>query len=288
MAGAPTDSRRRLGAELRRLRRSADMSGPDLARLLEIGQATVSRMETGQVRPSIETVRRWLSATRAPRDVRTRVLQLAEDAQVEVSGWRSVFRGGMAPQQRAMHAFDEAAIAIRHFQPFMIPGYFQPAEYAKAAILGFRLTDEVTDIDDAVQARLERANKLRRRTKTPYHLVITELGLRLLPAGATTKARSNAWRSLLAATELRHVTVQVIRADAPVNQAPVCGWMMYDMPVSAIDPLVVQVETPAALLTFTGADVQPFELAWDRMVSSACNPEESAHLIRGLLADEDH
>ena len=287
MARAPLDSRRRLGGELRRLRLAAALSGPELASTLGIGQATVSRMETGQVRPTIETVGRWLDAVRASPTERQQLLDLAEDAQVDVTGWRSVFRGGMAPQQRAMHAFDDAAQSIRHFQPFLIPGYFQPAEYARAAMLGFRLSDDVADVDDAVSARLERAAKFRRRTRVPYHLVITELGLKTIPAGASRRSRREAWSQLLSATELRHVTVQVISQESPIQQVPVCGWMMYRMAEGAVDPEVVQVETPAALVTFTGADVPPFELAWDRMVSSACNAEESRDLIAELIRTDD-
>lgn len=281
------DSRRRLGGELRRLRLAVDMSGPELARRLGIGQATVSRMETGQVRPSVDTVRQWLEVTKASTQVHNRVVKLAEDAQVDVTGWRSVFRGGMAPQQRQMIQFDDAATSIRHFQPFTVPGYFQPADYARATILGFRLTDEVHDIDQAVEARLERGRKLLERTTTPYDLVVTELGLRAIPSGASPEGRVDAWRSMLSAAKLPHITIQIIPVDAPVQQAPMCGWMMYDMPRGSVDPLIVQVETPAALLTFSGPDVPPFELAWQRMRDSALDPDASIRLLRRMTRRKD-
>ncbi len=260
------------------------MSGPELARALDIGQATISRMETGQVRPNVDTVRRWLLATDAPVKLRDRLVQLAEDAQVDVAGWRSVFRGGMAPQQRAMHQFDATATSLRHFQPFMIPGYFQPAEYARAAILGFRLSDSVPDIDDAVAARIERGQLLRRRTSTPYHLIITELGLRTLPAGVSPELRAEAWSAMLAASALRHITIQLVPAEASMEQLPTCGWLMYEQTAGSVDPVIVQVETPAALVTFSGPDVPPFELAWQRMESSALDPGESANLLENLIS----
>lgn len=282
MAKAPMDARRRLGGELRRLRLAAGLSGPELAERLGIGQATVSRMETGQVRSNLDTVRHWLEATHGSAKTKRETVALAEDAQVDVTGWRSVFRGGMAPQQRQMRRFDEAAVRLRHFQPFMVPGYFQPAEYARGAILGFRLTDEVHDIDDAVQARLELGESMRERTDVPYHLIVTELGIRLLPAGVSQKVRREAWTAMLDAMKLSHVTIQVVPVDAPMHQAPMCGWMMYDLPPDSVDPVMVQIETPAALLTFSGPDVPPFELAWERMAESALDPEESRALIRRL------
>jgi hypothetical protein len=61
--------------------------------------------------------------------------------------------------------------------------------------------------------------------------------------------------------------------------------MTYDMQ-EAIDPVIVQVETPAALLTFSGADVPAFELAWERTLASALDPEQSASLLRRLLGEE--
>lgn len=281
MTKPPLDSRRRLGAELRRLRLAAQMSGPSLAQALGVGQATVSRMETGQVRPSIDTVQRWLEVTRAsPRTV-VQVVELAEEAQVDVAGWRHVFRGGMAPQQRAMHQFDATATAIRHFQPFMIPGYFQPAEYAAAAIFGFRVTDKVPDLDEAVAARLERGQLLR-DSGTPYHLIVTELGLRMLPDGVSPAARTAAWEEILEASSLPHITVQVMPVDRPVLQVPVCGWVMYDQPADAVEAVIVQVETPAALMTFSGPDVPPFEKAWSRMEAAALSPAESVAAIAQL------
>lgn len=283
MAKPPLDSRRRLGGELRRLRLAARLSGPELARALSVGQATVSRMETGQVRPTVDTVRRWLHVTKAPARSRDRLIRLAEDAQVDVTGWRSVFRGGMAPQQRAMHQFDATATGLRHFQPFLIPGFFQPAAFARAAILGFRQTDSVHDIDDAVAARLERGRLLLERTETPYHLIVTELGLHTLPAGVTHQLLGGAWALMLEAAGLPHITIQLIPADAPMAQVPVCGWMMYDQPKGSVDPVIVQVETPAALLTFSGPDVPPFEVAWQRMEESALDPAESTVLLKRLV-----
>ncbi|MGW5363322.1 helix-turn-helix domain-containing protein [Actinopolymorpha pittospori] len=283
MAKAPLDSRRRLGGELRRLRLAAKLSGPELARRLEVGQATVSRMETGQVRPSLETVERWLEATGAAAKVRRSVIDLAEDAQVDVTGWRSVFRGGMAPQQRQTHQFHAAATAIRHFQPFMVPGYFQSAGYARGALLGFRLTDQVADIEQTVEARVERRKLLIERTEISYHLIVTELGLRALPAGATEQDRSESWTAMLDAAKLPHVTVQIIPADAPMEQLPICGWTTFDLPDGSVDPMIVQVETPAAMLTFSGPDVRPFELGWERMLASALSPEQSTKHLRRML-----
>jgi DNA-binding XRE family transcriptional regulator len=283
---APLDSRRRLGGELRRLRLAAKLSGPELARRLEIGQATVSRMETGQVRPSVDTVRGWLEATKAPAKVRRSVVALAEDAQVDVTGWRSGFRGGMAPQQRQLHQFHTSATAIRHFQPSMVPGYFQSAGYARGTLLGFRLTDEVPDIEQTVEARLERRRILVERTDISYHLVVTELGLRTLPVGATTEDRAESWSTMLDAAKLAHVTIQIVPADAPMEQMPICGWTTYDLAEGSLDPAIVQVETPAAMLTFAGPDVRPFEIGWERMLASALSPGQSTKLLRRMLGSK--
>jgi len=196
-----------------------------------------------------------------------------------------MLRGGMAPQQRAMQQFDVTATTIRHFQPFMIPGHFQPAPYARAAILGFRVSEEVRDIDDAVAARLERGQNLR-DGETPYHLIVTELGLRMLPEGVALADRAEAWQMILDAASLPHVTIQVIPAERPVHQVPVCGWVMYDQPTDAVDAVIVQVETPAALMTFSGPDLPPFEQAWKRMEASALSPPESVDAIVQMLHSE--
>jgi len=230
-------------------------------------------------------VRRWLEATDADEETGARLLDLADDALVEVAAYRSIFRGSMATEQQARIRQDAAATHLRHFQPFMIPGPLQTQKFARAALLAARVADE-SGIDEAVAARLERGKRLRRRGAPKYHVVLTELALRWRPLDATTDDHADAIRAVLAAARVPSITIQVVTADTPSRRAPMCAFLITEFPRRADEPTIVQVELPAVEMTFIGVeDVLAFESVWEHMANAALSPQESAKFIAGILRE---
>jgi len=230
-------------------------------------------------------VRRWLDTTGADEETRTRLLDLADDALVEVANYRSIFRGSLATVQQARIQQDAAATRLRHFQPFMIPGPLHTEAYARAALLAARVADE-TGIDEAVAARLERGKRLRRQGAPQYHVVLTELALRWRPLGAVPNDRLEAIDAVLAASRVQSITIHVIPTDTPTRRAPMCAFLITEFSAQSGEPTIVQVELPAVEMTFVGVeDVRSFESAWDQMVDAALSPQESMKFIAGLLRE---
>jgi transcriptional regulator with XRE-family HTH domain len=274
--------RERLGRELRSLRVLAGMTGPQLAEAMGVSQSRVSRLETAKFRVDLDIVRRWLDITKADEPTRTRVVALAREAATEVAEYRSIFRGSLFNAQQALIQQEAAARRLRHFQPYQIPGPFQTAAYARVALQSGRVQD-LTGLDEAVAARMQRGERLREPDAPAYHAVLTELALRYRPVDTTDRDQEEAWRRLAEFAELPNVTVQVIPADAPMRQAPMCAFLITEFR----DPMeltIVQVELPAVEMTFTGADdLAAFETAWQRMVDAALDPQKSRQFLAGLL-----
>ena len=282
----PVRPRQQLGTELRRLRLLARLTQPEMARRLGLSQAKVSRLETGSYRPAIDVVRAWLEVTDVAAELRERLLALTEAAQTDTTGWREIFRGSMAAGQHKLLSQDAAAQKIRHFQPFQVPGPFHTAEYARIALLAFRLAGEA-DIDDAVELRLERGRRLRRPEGPEYHAIVTEMALRFMPKGAGPGARPGVWRELIASREIPRVTVQVIPADTPMSQAPMCAFIISDFRPDTGEPTVVDVELPAMEITTSRPeDVATYEVAWRRLEEAALDPNDSLAFIAKMLADK--
>lgn len=131
--GSPIVPRRRLGAELRRLRESAGRSIDDAARVLECSASKISRLETGKGVPRLRDVRDLIElygpAARAAQDV---LLQLAKDGQAQ--GWwndyRDVIQGERFPDHLLrLLALESGAREIRMFERDVIPGLLQTEEY---------------------------------------------------------------------------------------------------------------------------------------------------------------
>lgn len=85
-APPPPPAARQLGDELRRLRRNAGFSGPQLAGELGWSQSKVSRLETADRRPHPQEIGRWLTATGADETTTDAVRRLAEQA---AAAWRA-------------------------------------------------------------------------------------------------------------------------------------------------------------------------------------------------------
>ncbi|MGH3889767.1 MAG: helix-turn-helix domain-containing protein [Pseudonocardiaceae bacterium] len=279
---APLRPRERLGRELRSLRVLAGLTGPQLAERIGVTQSRISRSERARFRVDLDVVRRWLDATNADATTRERVLALAQDAATEIAEYRTIFRGSLFNAQQALIQQEAAARRVRHFQPFQIPGPFQTPAYARVALQSGRVGD-LSGLDEAVAARMERGEQLRRPGAPEYHVVLTELALRYRPVAITDADRQTAWRKLRAASERPNIIVQVIPADAPMRQAPMCAFIITEFRELA-EPTIVGVELPAVEMHFSGTDdLAAFETAWQRLADAALDPQQSRKLIAALL-----
>ena len=283
---SPLQRRRRLGQELRRLRSAAGLSGEQLGELVGVSQAKISRIETGATaRPALDIVTRWLDAVRASEADRSVVLELAGSVLTEVSSWQALHRGTLENRQRQLMDLDADASQIRHFQPFLIPGPMQTAEYARAVITSAHFTDE-TDIDAAVATRIERGKRLRRTRGPEYHVVLTEMAVRWVPAGTDQAERKRQWRQLVEFAKAPRITLQVIPLEAPMEMSPMVGFVWVTFRDPSQSP-VVRVETPVAGLAFSGsADLETFGIVWERMLAAALSPAESTKWLNVLIRQQ--
>lgn len=271
----PPQQRARLGQELRRLRSLAGLSGDQLATRVGISQAKVSRIETNvTARPAMDVIARWLDVVEAKAEDRDRVMALAEAVVTDISSWQAIHRGSLEDRQRQLLELDELASNIRHFQPFMVPGPIQTAEYAHAVIESTRFSAG-TDVDEAVAMRMKRGSRMRDDQDGPnYHVVVTEAATRWVPQG-NTHLRQAQLEHLLLTAKAPRISLQVILNDAAMEMPPMTGfvWVTYKDPDQAA---VVRVETPTVGLALGGSDdLATYAEIWHRMLRAAMSPEES-------------
>jgi transcriptional regulator with XRE-family HTH domain len=282
----PLMARQTLGRELRRVRDDAGLSGPQLAAATGISQPKISRLEQGQHRPKIPDVEAWLDACRVPPDERARLMQLARDAQTEITGLRALLRGSIATRAREFLAMDAATRQVRQFQPYIVPGIAHTEEYAAGCIVAANLTGE-PDIDSAVELRMRRGDRFREPDAPAYHMVVTEAALRFRPAvDEPDRVIAGTLRKLLDTARAPNITFQVIRAEAPMTALPQCAFSIFDW-ANTEDPTLAQIETPAGEVTYTDPDdVAGFEIVWRRMCAAASTPDESIAFLQQLVAQD--
>src|SRR5262245_55407584 len=83
----------------------------------------------------------------------------ARSLATELRTWRALRRQSLAGHQQRFHALEAAAHLIRVFQPALVPGLLQTAEYARQVFLRSGLAGtpaEIAEVAAAVRARLDR------------------------------------------------------------------------------------------------------------------------------------
>jgi transcriptional regulator with XRE-family HTH domain len=125
-------ARQALTDRLRQLRRSTGATGTRFSERLGEGwaQPKVSKIETGKQLPTAEDVEAWAVATNADR---AELLELLERARIEHATFRdrAAAVGGAGRLQDAIGAGEAAATRIAHYEPLLVPGILQTADYAR-------------------------------------------------------------------------------------------------------------------------------------------------------------
>ncbi|GAB3499563.1 DUF5753 domain-containing protein [Amycolatopsis cihanbeyliensis] len=169
MPSKSSDARRReLGAELRRRRERAGLTGVDLARRLGWAQSTVSRFEAGTGSFTEVNVTTYLAHCGVGAPEAARVLRLARETE----------DGYLVRRQslRTLILHETTAQRITATSPLLVPGLLQTEDYAQAVI---RLPGRSeAEIGSRVAIRMERQQVLRGWNPAKFTYFLYEAALR--------------------------------------------------------------------------------------------------------------
>lgn len=269
MTTPPSEAKTELGKQLRELRLNAGLTGTELARRAGWDQSKTSKIEHGKTTPTDADIRAWCLHTGAQNHVPDLIATLRniESAYLE---WRRVLGTGTKRRQQASVKLEADTELMRWFEPFLIPGLLQTAEYAEEIlrnVIGFyQITD---DLDEGVSKRLERQQILYRR-KHRFHFLLAEQALK------TTVGNDDIMTGqldrLLAVAGMPRVTLGIVPAETRYR-VPISNFIMFD------DRLVM-VENVTAELRIT----QPRELAlYGRAFNALSRQSVTGNQARDLI-----
>lgn len=277
--GAGREQALRLAGELRRLRGLSGLSGRELARRMGTSQSTVSRLESGVAVPSLPEVSAWASAVGVPAEVRASLVVLAEAASTEVQGWRDGLRRRPHAQDE-VRAVESRARVLCTFQPSVVPGLLQTAEYARRVFSLLPGTLAAGDVPAAVAGRLDRQLALYEADRE-FRFLVTEGALRWRPGPAGLMAAQ--LDRVVSVSTLGNVSVGVIpfgvRAVAMLTHTFVICEGREER-----DTLVEVGTIHARLLVRRPSDVALYRDRWQRLTQMALFGEQAREFISGLSA----
>ncbi|WP_103383434.1 helix-turn-helix domain-containing protein [Pseudonocardia dioxanivorans] len=251
--------RAELASRLRQLRADAGLSGVAAGRRAGISQPMVSRWERGRNVPDPQQAADYATALGAADDSRDVVVSLAtrlDEVREQNIPARVVLSRGAADFQRRVGRLEQGARHVRTFTPTVVPGLLQTEEYARAIFgAGGFMTD--ADVDEAVNARLDRQRLLGSDGSRRFTLLMTEGALRWMAVSPAVMVRQ--LDRITATVNLPHVAVGIIEWTTPVDVFPMHGWDLYDDTAA-----VVGTETATGLIT-DRRDLEQYGQLFDRL-----------------------
>jgi len=132
---SPTVRRRRLAAELRRLRERAGLTGDEVAEHVGWSASKVSRIETAQTAPRDSDIRKLLALYGIGGRDAEELLALAKEAAGK--GWWETYSPTLPPEYSALIGMEAEAQSALSWAAQIVPGLFQTDEYALEVTNGY-------------------------------------------------------------------------------------------------------------------------------------------------------
>ena len=269
----PTGRRRRLGAELRRLREEAGLTIDQVAEALECSQSKISRIETGQVSATPRDVRDMLALYRVSDAQREAMVQIAREARQP--GWWQKFVD-VPDGVPAYVGLETAATSIDIYMSLIVPALLQTADYAKAVIGAVRPDLPPAELDRRVELRLRR-QALLDQERPPALRVLLDDTVVWRPVGGP-EVMATQRRRLLEDAQRPSVTLQILPLEAGAHAGMDGPFTIFGFPAPERD--VVALDSAAdALYLESPEDLRRYRRVFERLLPAALTPEASVALI---------
>lgn len=284
----PAIPRRRLGAELRRLREDADLTLEDAALALECSASKISRLETGKGLPKQRDVRDLARLYGKPAEQELeRLLRWAREG-ARAGWWQEYTKvlGGepfMLDGVDRIIALESDASKIQAFVQPCVVGLLQTADYARAVLTSALPLHGPDEIDLLVELRMRRQDVLRRTEHSlELHVVLDEAALRrIVGSAAVMKGQLD---HLLMVNRWPNVALQVLPFSAGFTRASGGSFMVIEF-ADSVDQDVIYVESQAGAAYLEGDfGVETYARTFEDVTARAMGPLETESWLMELRA----
>lgn len=281
--GAPTVRLRRLAAELRQLRKIAELTREQVNEQTGINVATLYRIETARVRPQARTLTSLLDAYRVAEPKRSELRTLLK--QSATRGWLHTFASDLPERYASYIEFESEAREVLNYECLFIPGLLQTERYARAAISGAFPESSADEIESRVDARMQRQSALAKDRPLKLWAIVDEATIRRIVGGR--EVMREQLEHLLAVTEQPNVHLQVIPFTAGSHPGMTGSFVVMNF-AEEIGPDVVYLESQAGeIFLEEDADIARYSLIGTHLRAVALSPSTSASLIAAATKDLD-
>jgi transcriptional regulator with XRE-family HTH domain len=285
----PAVPRRRLGAELRRLRDEAGLTLEQAAKALECSTSKISRLETGKGLPKQRDVRDLVRLYGKEAEAQLeRLLRWAREG--SKAGWWQEYTRVLPAEPFMLDGVDRLvalesdASRIKTFAQPCVFGLLQTSQYARAILASALPQHHDDEISLLVELRMRRQAVLdRAESAVDLHVVLDESALRRVVGGPHVMAGQ--MLRLIEMGRRSNVIIQVLPFAAGFARASGGPFMLIEF-ADSVDQDVVYVESQAGSAYLEGDfGVETYARIFDDVVGRALGPVETESWLEEL-ADE--
>lgn len=280
---SPTVRRRRLAAELLRLRKAAGKTMEEAGTLLECAPSKIARMESpnggGVKLRDIRDLVTWYGASEEELEP---LLNLARESREK--GWWTAYAEALSSPYEVYVGLEAEAVSVMNFEIGLVPGLLQTEEYARAILHAYEMTDRLSaeserklEVKTARQQRLDGPDPLR------CWAIVDEAALRREVGGRSVMIDQLGHIQEIARRP--HVTFQVLPYTAGAHPAMVGPFVVLGFPEQA-DPDVVYIDSDTGgLYLEREAEVDRYSLMFDHLRAVALSPAESVKFTTAMAKE---
>ncbi|WP_329589250.1 helix-turn-helix domain-containing protein [Streptomyces sp. NBC_01362] len=276
---------RQLGDELRRFREQAGLSTAEAAEVLDCTKGKISRIENGHVPVRTPDLIALIHAYDvAEPEARERLASLARTAnRRRREGWWHQYGSVLADTYRDYIEMETICDGIKTFQVQLVPGLLQTPDYGRAVTVASRAWQTPEEIDQFVQVRLARQERLAGDDPLELWAVLAEGVLHQQVGGQA--VMHDQLDHLANLAERPNITVQVLPFSRGAHPGMFGPYLLLSFPrVSALD--LVLTETPTGNIWMEReSEVSRYRDLFDDARTSALPPTDSLSLIRRIAKE---
>lgn len=271
---SPTIRRRRLAAELRRLREERGSTIEQVALEIDWHPTKLSRIETGKQAVQPSEVRALLDLLGTDPARRDALVALAREARRR--GWWRAF-GEAVPDWFAVYVgLESEATSIRLYESEFIPGLLQTEEYARAVHQATRVGAREEEIDRLVAVRMARQELLEGEDAPDLWMVLDEAVVRRAVGGPD--VMRGQLKRLVEAARRPNLTLQVLPFSVGAHAGMDGGFHILTFEPYADDVVYIEYRTGSFYLEKRW-EIEQYTLVFDHLRAAALPTEASSALI---------
>ncbi|MEU9831152.1 helix-turn-helix transcriptional regulator [Streptosporangium sp. NPDC048047] len=279
---SPSVRRRRLAAELQRLRKESGLTRDQVAEHAGCSPVTVTRIESAASAATVGLVAMMLDLYSVTDERREALMQLARDARKR--GWWFKVSEAIPEWVQSYVGLEEEATNFQEYQSEFVPGLLQTEGYARAVMRSAPILPTEEELERRLSVRMQRQERVLERTDPPKMWFILNEAVIRRPVGGVETMRGQLQR-LVRLSKTNHVTIQIMPFAAGVHPAMDGGFTILGFPKPS-DPDSVYVEYwQGSVYLENRSEVEAYILLFNHLRAQALGPDQTRDMITQAMQE---